>query len=168
MGLGSLAIEAIALCPALLFCRLFITHLKSPLKAFPGPFWAKFTDQLHDRLGPAVRIGPNMISLSDPGLLKTVYSTRGDYAKSDFYEVADAVSSGQRIENVFSTRSNTFHNRYMKPYQKYFSISTILKKEPLADKMILSLCQQLENRFVDGQNAGKTAPMADWIEYYNK
>ncbi|KAK7421448.1 hypothetical protein QQX98_002146 [Neonectria punicea] len=182
MSLENLAIKAVALCIALFLCHLFLAYLKSPLKDFPGPFWAKFTDlwrvldywrctqirthqQLHDRLGPAVRIGPNMISLSDPSLLKTVYSTRGDYVKSDFYEVADAVSNGQRIENVFSTRSNTFHSRYMKPYQKYFSISTILEKEPLADKMIVSLCQQLENRFVDGQNAGKTAPLADWIEY---
>lgn len=53
----------------------------------------------------------------------------------------------------------------MKPYQKYFAISTILEKGPLANKMAISLCQQLENRFVDGQNADKTAPLADWIEY---
>lgn len=53
----------------------------------------------------------------------------------------------------------------MKPYQKYFAINAMLEKEPLADKMVISLCQQLENRFVDGQNAGKTAPLADWIEY---
>ncbi|CAM1511888.1 Fc.00g094010.m01.CDS01 [Cosmosporella sp. VM-42] len=106
-----------------------------------------------------------MISLSDPSLLKAVYSTRGDFVKSDFYEVGDAISNGQRIENVFSTRSNEFHGRYMKPYQKYFSMNTILEKEHLVDKMVLSLCQQLENRFVDGRNAGKTADLADWIEY---
>lgn len=86
-------------------------------------------------------------------------------SQSNFYEVADAIANGQRIENVFSTRSNTFHNRYMKPYQKYLSMNTILEKEHLADKMVISLCQQLENRFVDGQNAGKTADLADWIEY---
>ncbi|KAH6986398.1 cytochrome P450 [Ilyonectria sp. MPI-CAGE-AT-0026] len=174
--------KVIALIIALFLLRLLFSYLNSPLRSFPGPFWAQFTDlwrvldywrctqiqshqQLHERFGLAVRIGPNMISLSDPSLLKTVYSTRGDFVKSNFYEVADAVSNGHRIENVFSTRSNTFHSRYMKPYQKYFAMNTILEKEPLADKMVISLCQQLENRFVYGHNAGKTAPLADWIEY---
>ncbi len=84
----------------LLLClgRLIFTYWSSPLRAFPGPVLAKFTDlwrlldywnctqidshrRLHAKHGPAVRIGPNMISLSDPNLLKTVYSTRGDYVK---------------------------------------------------------------------------------------
>ncbi|SPO06362.1 related to pisatin demethylase / cytochrome P450 monooxygenase [Cephalotrichum gorgonifer] len=106
-----------------------------------------------------------MISLSDPALLKTVYCTRGEFVKSNFYEIGDAVANGQRIENVFSTRNNLFHSRYLKPYQKYFSMSTVLKKEDLADKVVLSLCEQLEVRFVDNHNKGKTAPLADWIEY---
>jgi hypothetical protein len=53
----------------------------------------------------------------------------------------------------------------MKPYQRYFSINTILEKEPSADKMVVALCEQLENRFMNGKNTGKTAPLADWIEY---
>lgn len=87
------------------------------------------------------------------------------WLQTDFYEVADAESQGQRLENVFSTRSNVFHGKYMKPYQKYFNIGTILGKEHLLDNMIRSLCEQLETRFVDGRNAGKTAELADWIEY---
>jgi hypothetical protein len=85
--------------------------------------------------------------------------------QSDFYEVADAQNQGHRLENVFSTRSNYFHARYMKPYQKYFSINTILGKEHLIDHMVECLCRELEKRFVDGDNAGKIADLADWIEY---
>lgn len=87
------------------------------------------------------------------------------YTQTEFYEVADAQSQGQRLENVFSTRSNFFHGKYMKPYQKYFNLNTILGKEHLLDEMSRSLCQQLENRFVDGKNANKTAELSDWIEY---
>lgn len=75
-----------------------VAYLRSPLRDIPGPFLAKFTDlwrlidhynatqissqrRLHEELGPAVRIGPNSVSLSDPTLLKTVYSTRGEYLK---------------------------------------------------------------------------------------
>lgn len=73
-------------------------HFTSPIKDIPGPFFAKFTDlwrlldyyngtqivthrRLHEKHGPAVRIGPNTVSLSDPSLLKTVYSTRGEFLK---------------------------------------------------------------------------------------
>lgn len=75
-----------------------VAYLRSPLKDIPGPFLAKLTNmwrlidhykatqistqrRLHEELGPAVRIGPNVVSLSDPTLLKTVYSTRGEYIK---------------------------------------------------------------------------------------
>ena len=68
------------------------------LKAFPGPLFARFTNlwrmyvsslghaplvnrKLHDRFGPAVRMGPNMISLSDVELIKTVYANDEQYIK---------------------------------------------------------------------------------------
>ena len=90
--------NAFALGIPLVLARLLVSYLTSPLKQFPGPLFAKFTDlwmlldylkcmqirshqELHEKLGPAVRIGPNMISLSDPALFKTVYSTRGDFVK---------------------------------------------------------------------------------------
>lgn len=82
----------------LLLARVLYLHLTSPLGHIPGPFWARFTDlwrlvdyyrstqietqrRLHEQLGPVVRIGPNIVSLSDPQLVKVVYSTRGEYLK---------------------------------------------------------------------------------------
>lgn len=85
--------------------------------------------------------------------------------QSDFYEIGDAQNQGQRIENVFSTRSNHFHARYIKPYQKYFNLQAILGKQHLLDHMVEYLCTELDKRFVEGENAGKTADLADWIEY---
>ncbi|KAK2602592.1 hypothetical protein N8I77_009110 [Diaporthe amygdali] len=160
-----------------------VAYLRSPLKDIPGPLLAKFTNvwrlidhynatqistqrRLHEKLGPAVRIGPNVVSLSDPKLLKTVYSTRGDYLKSDFYTVNDAVQDGQVIQNVFGTRSNSFHSRYMRPIQKLYSMNSMLSMEGLVDKTIRSLCEQIENRFIDGKNAGKTCDIADWVSFY--
>ena len=95
---SSLAVKASAVGGVLVICHLGYTYFSSPLKEFPGPVLAKFTDlwrvwdyfsttqiqshqKLHEKHGPAVRIGPNMISLSDPSLLKTVYSTRGEFVK---------------------------------------------------------------------------------------
>ena len=36
---------------------------------------------LHRQYGVAVRLGPNLISLSDPALIKKIYSIKGDFIK---------------------------------------------------------------------------------------
>lgn len=78
--------------------NLLWSHFRSPIKHFPGPFVAKFTNlwrfidvyrgraelthrELHKKHGVAVQLGPNLISLSDPKLLRTVYNIRGDFVK---------------------------------------------------------------------------------------
>jgi hypothetical protein len=70
----------------------------SPLKAIPGPTLAKVTDfwraihtyrgrvdlkhlELHRKYGNAVQIGPNCVSISDPNLIRTIYSTRNPWKK---------------------------------------------------------------------------------------
>lgn len=79
--------------------------------------------------------------------------------------MGDAVAEGHRIENVFSTRSNGFHATYMKPFAKFFSPNEVLAKEGLSDKTVALLCEQLDARFIDGDNAGKVADLAQWIEF---
>lgn len=46
-------------------------------------------------------------------------------------------------------------------------MSSMLAMEGLVDKTIRSLCEQVENRFVDGKNAQRTCDIADWIEFCN-
>lgn len=82
----------------LLFSYIFGLYVQSPLKHIPGPFLARFTNiwrladqltgrshrtqaRLHERYGSAVRLGPNLVSLSDPSLLKVVYDARGNFIK---------------------------------------------------------------------------------------
>ena len=94
----SLALKALAVGLVVVVLRFVIAYVTSPLKAFPGPLVAQFTDlwrfcdymacthtnnhrQLHEKYGPAVRIGPNLVTLNDPELIREVYSTRGDFHK---------------------------------------------------------------------------------------
>lgn len=55
----------------------------------------------------------------------------------------------------------------MKPIQKLYSMNSMLSMEGLVDKTIRFLCEQLENRFMDGKNADKACDIADWIEFCN-
>lgn len=68
------------------------------LKSIPGPFWAQLTNlsrvqwvrsrraheihmDLHDQYGDCVRFGPNMVSISDPKAIPTVYPMRPGFVK---------------------------------------------------------------------------------------
>lgn len=89
MGNGTTVFVAIASAVAI---HIAVKVLLSPLRDIPGPWLAKVTDlwrlieswrgrpdishnKLHEKYGPAVRIGPNCVSISDPALIKTIFST---------------------------------------------------------------------------------------------
>lgn len=91
--LQALAFATISLC----FYFVWVL-VSSPIKDIPGPLAAKCTNLwrffdtyggrcelthrlLHEKYGSAVRIGPNVVSLSDPKLLRTIYNTRGEFLK---------------------------------------------------------------------------------------
>ncbi|KAI4600550.1 hypothetical protein KJ359_000908 [Pestalotiopsis sp. 9143b] len=163
--------------------RLLTSSRSSGLRDIPGPFLAKYTDfwrlidhwrgthvrtqrRLHEKYGPAVRIGPNAVSLSDPALLKTVYSTRGEFRKSDHYSVTDGSAEGRRVSTIFSSRNHAFHAQKTAPIAKLYTLPSVLRMEHLADKSLATLCHNLDERFVQGGHAGTPFDLADWIDYY--
>ncbi|KAF2711911.1 cytochrome P450 [Pleomassaria siparia CBS 279.74] len=173
----------VTVLPLVFLKTYIIPYLRSPLKSLPGPFFAKFTNlwrlfshykqthietqqALHDKYGDAVRIGPNVVSIADPALVKTIYSTRGTFIKSEYYSVNDALQDGHLIPNIFSTRSNVYHARALKPMAKLYSFSSALELEPSMDVTLRTLFSQLETRFMDGANAGKTCDISEWFSFF--
>jgi hypothetical protein len=76
--------------------RIFRTYWK--LRHVPGPFWAGITNlqrilwvktgrsheiyqDLHEKHGDVVRIGPNVVSISDPAAISTIYPMRPGFPK---------------------------------------------------------------------------------------
>jgi hypothetical protein len=70
----------------------------SPLRRFPGPFWASVTRwwlvreiflgkheknmlRLHAKYGPIVRISPWEVAISDPDAIKTIYGHASGFTK---------------------------------------------------------------------------------------
>ncbi|KAJ4299641.1 hypothetical protein N0V90_004887 [Kalmusia sp. IMI 367209] len=182
MALVLLIVKLSALGAVLILARYVLAYLRSPLRKLPGPFLAKFSDlwrlasaynqthtvtqqRLHAKYGDFVRLGPNVVSIADPSLVKTIYSTRGTFLKSDFFSVNDAMQGRKIIQNIFSTRSNEIHSRYIRPIQKLYSFQGAREYEPVIDDNIQVLSEQLEARFIRGVNQGKTCDIADWISY---
>ncbi|RMJ25863.1 Benzoate 4-monooxygenase cytochrome P450 [Aspergillus sp. HF37] len=94
-----LAFRLVLLGFTLVAARFLWNYLRSPLKSFPGPLAARFTNlwrlqdvfkgrcdithnQLHRKHGSAVCVGPNVLSLSDPALIGRVYTTRDPWIKA--------------------------------------------------------------------------------------
>ncbi|KAH6666236.1 cytochrome P450 [Halenospora varia] len=157
-----------------------ISYFSSPLKSIPGPFFAKFTNlwrffdtyggrteltqyMLHEKYGSVVRLGPNITSLSDPALMRTIYNARGDYLKTEFYAGNDAKMNGMIIENVFSTRSNETHTQRLRPISKFYKMSSLLQMESLVDKAITSFCNCLGERFVANN---ETCKMDEYLLFF--
>jgi hypothetical protein len=70
----------------------------SPLRRFPGPFWASVTRwwlvhqifrgdhektmlRLHAKYGPIIRISPFEVAISDPEAIKTIYGHTSNFTK---------------------------------------------------------------------------------------
>lgn len=100
LSLSPTLAAVLVLAPAAAFLLLRLLHelLASPLRVFPGPAAARFTDlyraavalggraerhhrSWHARYGPAVRVGPDAVLLGDPALIRHVYATKNAWLK---------------------------------------------------------------------------------------
>jgi hypothetical protein len=102
MSILSLVLQGFSSIILIAISSLVWGYLKSPIRNIPGPFLAKFTNLwrffdsyggrpeltqriLHERYGSAVRLGPNVVSINDPTVIRTVYSTKGEFLKESQY-----------------------------------------------------------------------------------
>ncbi|KAJ5112136.1 cytochrome protein [Penicillium argentinense] len=159
------------------------TFFISPLRRFPGPPLAGWTNlwrmfhvrqgryhlvihELHKKYGPVVRIAPNVLDLDIPELTKTIYNTKAEYLKTEFYHGSSAKSNGKIIYNLFSECKPDVHALHKRPISKYYSMNGVLPLETHIDEMIAYFCQRLEENFMDGSNATESFRLEDWIAYY--
>ncbi|KAH7254694.1 cytochrome P450 [Fusarium solani] len=159
------------------------SYFSSPLKKYPGPFLAKFTrlwylyqawtgdshlvlDKLHRQYGPIVRITPSIIDVDIPELIKTMFSIKGDWLKTPFYHGSSALVNGQIVLNLFSQTDPVKHRKERQPIAKHYSSAGITTVEPHMDKVIDQFCNELEKRYIDGDNAGKVCDIGQWTLFY--
>lgn len=101
MAFATLSAAIAGVVVTFILIQYVIAYLQSPLKKLPGPFLAKFSNiwrflnhykqihietqrELHAQYGDVVRIGPTTVSIADPNLVKTIYSTRGTFLKAGY------------------------------------------------------------------------------------
>ncbi|KAF7986263.1 hypothetical protein HWV62_35176 [Athelia sp. TMB] len=135
----------LAAVPAAVIAYHVLAWLLDPqgIRGVPGPLLAKFTDawlvwtsahghrsevvhQLHQELGPYVRLAPNHVSIALPAALPLVYA-HGAAApqKSEFYDAFVSIQRG-----LFNTRDRAAHSRKRKIVSHVFSQKSVLEFEP--------------------------------------
>ncbi|OTB02816.1 hypothetical protein M426DRAFT_322406 [Hypoxylon sp. CI-4A] len=150
-------------------------YVKSPLRAVPGPFLARFTDfwyfqklregsfevvnkKLHEKYGPVVRYGPDRYSFNDQTATRTIYGHGTQFAKSSWY---DAWSSPAQW-NLFGERNIQDHAQYRRQYQNAYSMSSLVEYEPYVDE-----CAELfGQRLSELAQGGVPVNMGHWMQCY--
>ncbi|OHF04526.1 benzoate 4-monooxygenase cytochrome P450 [Colletotrichum orchidophilum] len=171
----------VLLTPAIsCFLWFFASWQTSPLKNFPGPLLAGWTNvwrlwqvitadyaprmkKLHEKHGPVVRLGPNLLDIDYPELVKVIYGTDGRWKKSDLYKNSSTIIDGKITYHMFSETDNKEHAKLKRPVVRHFSVPSVLAMEPHMDKTIDEFCDHLERRFVD---TVKVCEFGDWLAYF--
>ncbi|KAL2126473.1 hypothetical protein VTI74DRAFT_844 [Chaetomium olivicolor] len=170
-----------ALAPSIaVFLWFYVAWQTSPLKKYPGPFLAGWTNlwrvwqvisgeyaprmkKLHEKYGPIVRIGPNLLDLDIPELYRIIYGTDGKWIKSDFYKNSSSIIDGKQVFHMFSEVDPTLHAQIKRPVVRHYSVPAVLAMEPLMDSVITDFINTLRKRYVE---PNRVCEFGDWLGYY--
>ncbi|PVH91595.1 cytochrome P450 oxidoreductase [Periconia macrospinosa] len=165
-----------------LLTHVLFTRYRKHLSNIPGPFLASFSNlwkikavyygemhkenvKVHQRYGPVVRIGPNHVSFASPEALKTIYTERPTFPKSDFYKPGGVLYNGKRLENLFSLQDVDHHARLKRTLLGLYTKTSVLDLEPRIDDTVRAFLGKLED--LTNKSGGKTIlDMSLWLHFF--
>lgn len=91
-----------------------------------------------------VRIGPRVVSISDPTLIPTIYGINSGFTKTEFYTLSMLPFEGTFMPSLFNTRDERYHSMCKKPIANAYSMSNMVEFEPLVDSTTSLLMTKLD------------------------
>ena len=148
-----------------------------PLKDIPGPFWASITPlwyfravrngrgqdyqlPVHKKYGTFVRIAPNQVQISDGTALDTIYGTKHNFIKGEFYD--NFITNISKRIDGFSERDEAKHTYRRRCISHLYTQGAILEYEPCVDHIITLFHSQVEKFAATGE----TFDMSVWLRKY--
>ncbi|KAH7122108.1 cytochrome P450 [Dactylonectria estremocensis] len=124
---------------ALWLIKIFRRAYWTPLRAIPGPWYAKFTQlwmkkhtlagrrmhyvhELHAKYGPIVRVSPEEIDIADAAAFKEIHRIGGGFRKSPWYQT---FRKGETTD-VFSVTDSKEHAQKRRLLAPLFSNSALM------------------------------------------
>ena len=108
---------------------------------------------LHDRYGPIVRINPYELHISDPSYYETLYASSGSGEKRDKWEWY--TKQFGTPEAMFATTSHDQHRARRAALNRFFSLASIRRLQPLLDEYV----DRLLNRIHEAKTSRKFIPL---------
>lgn len=143
-----------------------------PLAGFSNlrRFWDALTRvqyETHVRLhrqynSPVVRVGPRVVSVSDPGWIPKIYSLTTEFRKTHFNDMFILPYHGQYTWSLFTTQDEKYHQTYKRPIANAYSMSTLVEFEPFVDTTTKLFMQRLDE-FVE---SGAEVDFGLWLQMY--
>lgn len=118
--------------------------------------------KLHEKYGPVVRIGPNLIDIDIPEMSKVIYGTDPRWVKSNFYKISSSIIEGRIRYHMFSQVESAKHALMKRPVVRHYSTSAVRVMEPNMDSIINEFTHHLDERFV---KTGATCQFGEWLSF---
>ncbi|KAL8998572.1 MAG: hypothetical protein Q9169_002412 [Polycauliona sp. 2 TL-2023] len=152
------------------FVVLIVQRFTSPLRKVPGPWTAVLTDlwrlrnalsgreqmiwlELHEKYGPVVRTGPNMVLVNDPEPLSTLH--RWDRSRG-----LDAFFKLTNVSMLSGDADMRAHNKLKHAFRRPLSLSSVLDHETAMDQLIERWFQKLTAQ----HGHGEVCDLSPWID----
>lgn len=153
---------------SLLTYRVFL----HPLNKFPGPIQARigslwFTtklgkldgyyrlEELHKKYGRYVRIGANMLSITDPDIMQPAFGAGSKIIKGDWYD------GGAPHHSMHTTRDKGLHDRRRRVWAPAFSDKALREYEVVVQELNDTLVQRI------GEFKGGVVNVTTWFNLYS-
>ncbi|KAF7192036.1 Cytochrome P450 monooxygenase [Pseudocercospora fuligena] len=176
LNLHSLCLALLAFLAGAFVAKYIQYRILSPLRSFPGPFWASITRlwlayhnlqenecqvelELHRRHGSVLRISPTMLLVSDATKLPEIYTRNAD--KSKYY----VTGSFGKTESLFNMQDHSVHAHFRKLIAGPYSFTHVKKMEPLVDARIKAWISKLDHNFASTGQEFDFAPWAVYMAY---
>ncbi|KAK3987511.1 cytochrome P450 [Cladorrhinum sp. PSN332] len=179
-----LSYAGILISSTVLLSVYYVTcYLRSPLRRYPGPALAGFsnlwrfyhirqkkfhlvTQDLHSKYGPVVRIAPNVLDVDYPELLKVVFGIKGEWRKTESVLASSSLVNGNIALNLFSQMDPEIHARWKKPVAKYYAVTGVAPLEGHIDRTVELLCAEMDKRFL-GEKGEGVIDLGKWMNFYS-
>ncbi|KAI4861652.1 cytochrome P450 [Hypoxylon rubiginosum] len=155
--------------------------LRPGLVNIPGPAVAKFTNVwrlyklwqwrfkedlpgLHEKYNSSlVRIGPKMVSCSDPRAVELIYGFHTEFKKSNMVKAMAPVYKGKKQMTMFSAADNKTHARIRRPVAGAYAMSSIIQFEPFVDENMKMFCVKMQELFIQPKSP---CDFHNWVQYF--
>ncbi|KAK7398523.1 hypothetical protein QQX98_012099 [Neonectria punicea] len=159
--------DDICIAPASCFVLVVVAALTAQwlkyhvqLGQIPGPALARLTNlwrywdvrngahhmtliALHRKYGDVVRVGPNAVSISDPGAIPKIYGITKGFCKGEFYQAFVQHDGGKVIPALFTEADESIHRAIRRPVSLAYSMRALLKYEPAIDAILTATWMQM-------------------------